>query len=408
MSTESQVQSMGRSGTLTLALCVLIAVFEGFDLQAAGVAAPKLAPALGLSPQQLGWFFSSSTFGLMAGAAIGGRLSDRYGRKVALLTSIFLFGLLSINTGMAGNVEQLLAARFMTGVGLGGALPNLIALVAENMPLNRRSAAIGMLYAGMPCGGAMASLTSLIGAHPADWRMIFYIGGVAPLALLPLVWLALPDSVAALHLRHSAGGRTRTGVFRAVFGEGRARVTAVLWLGFFLALLIMYLLLNWLPSLLIGRGLTRADAAFVQVAFNVFGALGSVATGLLMDHRRWRTVTAIGVFTAAALSFAAVSVAPASLTAWLAIGAALGATVSGCQSTLYGFAPSCYPTSVRGTGVGAGVSIGRLGSAAGPLLAAQMVAAGFSPTHVLLALLPAVAVAGIATTALSRRPAVDS
>jgi AAHS family 3-hydroxyphenylpropionic acid transporter len=192
-----------------------------------------------------------------------------------------------------------------------------------------------------------------------------------------------------------------------VFGEQRAASSASLWVGFFLALSIMYLLLSWLPSLLISRGLTRGDAALVQAAFNIFGAVGSVLTGWLMDQSRWRTIVAVGVFGATALTIASVAGAPSSLVAWLMLGGALGATVSGCQATLYGLAPSCYPMAVRGTGVGVAVSVGRCGAAVGPLLAAQMLTAGFSSNQVMLTLLPVVAIAGLATTILSLRPAVD-
>lgn len=404
MSTESEALPAQRSGILTVGLCCLVAVLEGFDLQAAGVSAPRLSQALHIAPAALGWFFSASTFGLMMGAAIGGRLSDRFGRKITLLLSIACFGLLSIATGFANDIDQLLVARFLTGVGLGGALPNLIALVAENMPLSRRSVAIGLLYAGMPTGGAIASLTSLVGTAPSDWRSIFWVGGIAPLVVLPLVALLMPAARPPM----IAGAEGRIGFFRAVLGEGRAKNSAILWFGFFLALVLMYILLSWLPSLLISRGVARADAALVQAAFNLFGAMGSICTGWVMDREQFRRVAAIGIFALTALTLAAAAGASSSaLLFWLALGGALGATVSGCQATLYGLAPSFYPTAMRGTGVGVAVSAGRCGAAAGPLLAGQMLAAGFSATEILLALLPVLTLSGVATTYLALRPKLD-
>jgi AAHS family 3-hydroxyphenylpropionic acid transporter len=391
-----------RSDRLVVALCAMVAVFEGIDLQAPGVAAPRLMPALGLKPAELGPFFSASTFGLMLGAAIGGRLSDRFGRKVSLLCSIALFGALSILTGLAGTLDQLVLARFLTGVGLGGALPNLLALVAEHSRGGKRSAAVGFLYAGLPCGGALASLVSYFGSDPSDWRGIFFLGGVLPLAaLLPLSRL-LPSGRSPYRDSGFKGG-----FFRAVFSEGRNLSSLLLWLGFFLALLTMYLLLNWLPSLLIGRGLSRPDAALVQMAFNLCGAGGSIATGWLMDHgwRRWLVITA--VFSAAALVVMLVASVPPTLAVSLAVGGALGATVSGTQAILYGLAPSVYPWRVRGTGVGVAVAMGRLGSAVGPLLAAQLLGAGRSPSDVLLALLPVLVVAGLATIFLALRPMAE-
>lgn len=391
-------RSATRSNSLAVAACTLVALFEGIDLQAAGVAAPRLAPALHLTPADLGWFFSASTFGLMFGAAIGGRLSDRYGRRVSLLCSVLLFGILSILTGLSEDIRQLIVTRFFTGVGLGGALPNLLALVAENSRTDRRRAAVGILYAGLPCGGALASLVSYFGSDPSDWRMIFYVGGILPLvALLPLAKMLPPGLVA------KAEGE-QSGFARAVFGEGRTAVSVVLWAGFFLALLAMYLLLSWLPSLLIGRGLARPDAALVQMAFNLFGACGSIATGWLMDHAPKRSVAVGAIYASAALSVALVAILPVSLAVSIILGGLLGATVSGTQAVLYGIAPTLYPRYVRGTGVGVGVACGRLGSAAGPMLAGMLLSFGLPPAQVLMMLLPVLAVCGVTAVFLARRP----
>jgi len=401
--TQGNDAARGRVNLAAVAVCCLLAVFEGFDLQSAGVAAPRLAPDLGLKPDELGWFFSVSTFGLMLGAAVGGRLSDRLGRKTTLLFSVAVFGLLSIATGLATDLNGLLIARFLTGVGLGGALPNLIAIVAESVEPKLRGRAVGFLYAGLPCGGAVASLVSLAGADPSDWRMIFHIGGAGPLLALALAAPLLPSPPKA-----AAPTERKSGFIEAAVGEGRGMTTLLLWVAFFLALLIMYLLLSWLPSLLIGQGLSRPDAGLVQMVFNLAGAAGSVVTGWLMDQPRRRTATILGVFGASAAALAAAAGAPPSLTVFLFVGAALGATISGVQSTVYGMAPSFYPTRLRGTGVGAAVVMGRLGSAAGPLLAASLIGAGRPPSQVLLTLLPILAVGGAACLWLSPRAhAVD-
>ncbi|CAN5315879.1 3-(3-hydroxy-phenyl)propionate transporter MhpT [soil metagenome] len=392
------------SGTAAIIACCALALFEGFDLQAAGVAAPRLAPDLGLGPDVLGWFFSVSTFGLMLGAALGGRLSDRYGRKPVLIASVAVFGLLSILTGLAQTQEQLLVARFLTGVGLGGALPNLIAIVAESAGEARRARAVGFLYAGLPCGGALASLVSLAGADPSDWRMIFYVGGLGPLLILLVAAPHLPSGASSPLARLPEVTPRKSGFVEAAVGEGRALTTLLLWTVFLLALLIMYLLLSWLPSLLIGRGLSRPDAGLVQMAFNIAGAVGSVTAGWLMDRRGWRIATVIGAFGAAAASVAVLASAPASLVVSLLVGAALGATVSAVQSVVYGMAPTFYPARLRGTGVGAAVVMGRLGSAIGPLLAGALLATGRSPAQVLLTLLPVLALGGLLCVWLATRP----
>jgi len=394
-------RSAAGPNALAVAACTLVAVFEGVDLQAAGVAAPRLAPALHLAPADLGWFFSASTFGLMAGATIGGRLSDRYGRRVSLLCSVLLFGILSILTGFSNDIEQLIVTRFLTGVGLGGALPNLLAMVAENSRTDRRRAAVGILYAGLPSGGALASLVSYFGSDPSDWRVIFYVGGILPLVALPLLFRLLPPGLVT-HAKAEPSGFAR-----AVFGEQRGTVSLVLWVGFFLALLAMYLLLSWLPSLLIGRGLSRPDAALVQMAFNLCGAAGSIGTGWLMDHAPRRSYAVAAIFASAALAVALVATLPVSLAISVAIGGALGATVSGTQAVLYGIAPTLYPRAVRGTGVGVGVACGRLGSAAGPVLAGLLLSTGLPPAQVLLALLPVLGICGVTAVFLASHPVSD-
>jgi AAHS family 3-hydroxyphenylpropionic acid transporter len=397
-STGTAARSRDLTGVLTVVLCCTVSIIEGFDLQSAGVAAPRLAPALGLNPGQLGLFFSSSTFGLMCGAIIGGRLSDYYGRKAILLISVAWFGFMSIATGFSSGFMALLLTRFLTGVGLGGALPNLLALVAENTTSKHRSSAIATLYAGLPTGGAIASIVTFLDKDPASWRMIFFIGGIAPLVVVPLLYWVLPDSK-RLHLDSHA---SKPPVTQALFGENRSSTTLLLWVGFLLGLLVFYLLLNWLPSLLVSRGLSRPDSSLVQLAFNVAGAIGSVATGAIMDVRsKW--LTTVAAFAASIIAILALAVAPADLIVLIAAGAAVGATISASQMVLYSLAPSCYPTVVRGTGVGAAVAIGRVGSALGPLLAGVLIGAGQSNSQVLVSILPILAISGVAATILAAR-----
>jgi AAHS family 3-hydroxyphenylpropionic acid transporter len=383
-----------RTSIITVALCYVIAVFEGFDLQAAGVAAPQLGPAFQMTPGAMGWFFSSSTFGLMLGAALGGRLSDRFGRKSVLIFSVGVFGAMSVFTGLAPNVEVLLLARFLTGVGIGGALPNLVSLVAENTPPSRKNTAVGLLYAGLPSGGALASLVSVFGSSDS-WQTVFFVGGIAPLMAIPLLMFVLPESqqLQAAKQAH-AGQLERAGYGFALFNEQRANRSLLLWASFFLALLTMYLLLNWLPTLLVSRGLSRADASLVQLSFNVLGALASMSTGLLMDRVPMSRVV-IGSFGAAAVSLWLLSNVAPQLGVAMAVGGFVGIAMSATQALLYALAPSNYPTEVRGTGVGSAVAIGRLGSAAGPLLAGALLASGKAPQDVLLLLVPIIIVAGI-------------
>jgi MFS transporter, AAHS family, 3-hydroxyphenylpropionic acid transporter len=377
----------------TTIVCCLLAVFcEGIDLQAAGVAAGGIIPEFKPGPDQIGTFFSASTFGLFIGALVGGRLSDSIGRKRVVVTSIALFGLFSLLTPLAHDMQALSWARLFTGLGLGGALPNLIALVNESSAPNRRNANVALAYSGAPFGGAVASLISM-SLQPSHWRWIFIAGGVAPLILAPIMLAKLRESPAF------AGNSRHSGVF-AIFASGRAISTLLLWASFFLELLMLYLLLSWLPTLLVGNGMTKPQAAGAQIAFNVGGGLAALLMGKLLEGRL-RAAAVLTTFGALPLLILVLSRTPPSFSLTVLIVFALGCAVLAAQAFLYAVAPACYPTSVRGLGVGAAVAVGRIGSIAGPKLAGLLKAAGHSYSQLLTDLLPIVVLGSMAAIALA-------
>lgn len=384
---------------LVLSLCFIAAIIEGFDLQAAGVAAPLLVPAMRLAPQQVGLFFAAATFGLIVGSLAGGRIADVYGRRAGLIAALVTFGLFSVATGYARDFETLFAMRLLTGVGLGAALPNLVAMAAETAPPGRTSLWVATMFAGMPTGGALAAFLSILGLH-GGWSTIFLIGGVLPIAVVPLLARYLPRLKPTRISRLNEPGETAIG---ALFDVGRRGTTVALWSGFFCALLVLYLLLNWLPSLLVARGLGREQAGAVQIVFNGAGALSSIAVGRAMDGA-YRARTAIVTFTALIVALVVLAIVPATFALVLGAGAAVGAAVMPVQAILYGLAPSYYPPVIRGSGVGAAVAAGRFGSVAGPLLAGALIAGGRSGGEVLAGIVPVAAVAGAATIWLISRP----
>lgn len=378
----------------TIASCFVVALFEGIELQSAGVAAPGLGAEFHLDPQQLGLFFSASTFGLLFGAAVGGRIADRVGRKAVLVVSVAVFGLFSLLTVFAWDAHSLVAARLLTGLGIGGAMPNLVALAAENSEPGARSRAVALMYSGLPLGGALVSLVSLWGAGAEGWRAIFAIGGIAPLLALPLLLRFLPESGEFL-----ASHQEKPPLASALFGEQRRYATPLLWTSFFFTLLVLYLLLNWLPSLLVDKGLSPRQAGLVQAVFNVAGALGAVWAGALLDRRGGRLMVAT-VYIVLAVGLLLLAGAGANLGFVIALGATVGVGAISSQAILYALAPNYYATSYRGTGVGAAVSAGRMGSVAGPMVAAALIGAGGGPAQVLSGLLPFVCVAALASLVL--------
>ena len=383
---------------LTLLLCAAAALFEGFDNQSMGVAAPKLLPALGLSKATASLIFSAATLGLFIGAAVGGRAADRFGRKPVLVLSMLLLGTCSLLTAMSSSAESLLVARLLTGLGLGGAMPNFIALSSEAADGVHRLRSTTAVMAAMPMGGALAGFVALGDSIGWSWRSIFYVGGAAPLLLGLAMWRALPDSRDA----QTSTGTPAQGVVQVLFGSGRAPTTLLLWGGFFFTQLVLLLMLNWLPSLFVGLGFTRTQASWASICFNLSGSLGSVILASVHAGARRRMMV---VLTYAGMAAALGALPLAGKTVGLATLACAfaGVFIVGAQLILFALAPLYYGRPVRGTGVGAAVAVGRLGSVFGPLYAGVLLAGGASSAAVLVGIVPFVVVGGAAALGLTSR-----
>ena len=386
---------------LIVAFCFVAAMCEGLDVQAAGIAAGGIKLDLKPTPGQLGLFFAAANFGLLFGAVFGGRLSDRVGRKLVLTTSIGVFGVCSILTALAWDMTSLTAARLLTGLGLGGAMPNLIAMVADASHIKSRNAVIALTYVGMPLGGAVASVV-VLGLPPGHWRGLFLIGGVAPLIIAPLMVFLLPNPRPA----RTGPSDSEPGRIAEVFAGGRLARTLTLWLGFFVATLTLHLLLSWLPLLLQGRGLSKSEAAIAQFAFNAGGAAAALIAGLGLDTR-WRPASVAFSVAAIPIALLLVANAPAQVAGMSAFALLLGGGILAAQVILYSVAGGLYPPSLRGTGIGAAIGVGRLGSLAGQTLAALLLSAGQTSTQVLTSLLPVVLACGLSVAWLGwpRAPA---
>ncbi|MBV8854305.1 MAG: MFS transporter [Sinobacteraceae bacterium] len=398
-----------RTATPIIVGCLLVALCEGFDLQAAGVAAGGIAKEFGPTPDQLGTFFSASTLGLFAGALVGGRLSDSFGRVRVLLLSVILFGAFSVFTATAQNVAALSWGRLLTGAGLGGAFPNILALVNETSSPGRRNANVALAYGGMPFGGAVASLLAML-ITPGEWRLIFLCGGVAPLLLAPLLWWALraanpagPEARLGVSLQQpGAVSAAAPGSFLEIFAHGRALPTVLLWVSSFVELLTLYLLLSWLPTLLMGSGFSNHQAAGVQIMLNLGAAGATWLLGQSLDGRgRNAGITAAFVSGPVFVLLLSMPLAGLSLVVFSALG--LGASVVSAQGFIYATAPRCYPRMIRGMGVGAVIAMGRLGSIVGPKLGGALKAAGHSASQLLLDILPLLVVGSVTALLLAWR-----
>jgi len=382
---------------VTVGLCFLVAVLEGFDIQAMGVAAPRLAPQYALDASQMGWVFSISNIGLVIGASFGGWLADRSGRKPVLLGAVAMFGCFTLATALTGDYASLLAARFCAGLGFGAALPNMMAIAAEISRPEKAASTAAAMFCGMPVGGGLAALTTQILPAGFDWRTLFYLGGLLPLLLIPALLRWMPET-----LVRTATIRTRgASVLQTLFGGGRATPTLLLWLAFLPTLLILYLFLNWLPTLVIAKGLERSVAPQASMAFNFGSVAGALLFGWLVDrfHFRW-PLTLAYLSLIVTLIMLSASAGHATVTG---LSAAVGFFLLGANYALYGVAPAYYPLAIRGTGSGASIAVGRVGSIAGPLLAGVLIGGGTSAAGVVQYMVPVAAVSAIAVFALSFR-----
>jgi AAHS family 3-hydroxyphenylpropionic acid transporter len=380
---------------VTIAMCFLAAILEGYDIQAFGIAAPKLVAALALNPAEQGWAASAAMIGLVFGAFIGGKLADAIGRKPVLLMSVALFGVGALWTATSGSFLALLPARFATGLGFGGAYPVLIAIAAEVSAPSRRSAVTCALFCGMPTGGSLVSLFANIAGEQLDWRTIFIVGGAMPLAILPLLWFFLTETKPA----HEDS--TDAKLLPALFGGGRGMATILLAFASFLALVVLYLILNWLPSLVVAKGHLSGDGAGASFAFNIAGVLGALLLGFLADIAGVRRALVLAYGTIlVSLYFLGAAQSVIVIVAWSGL---VGLFTSGVTFVLYGLAPALYPVNVRAAASGAIVGAGRLGTIAGPLLAGQLRQMGWSAESVIDAMLPIVLVGGVCAIALTSR-----
>ncbi|HDR9202511.1 3-(3-hydroxy-phenyl)propionate transporter MhpT [Burkholderia vietnamiensis] len=390
-------------GAITIGLCLAVALLEGLDLQSTGLAAPRMAREFHLAVAQLGWAFGIGALGLLPGAALGGRLADRIGRKRVLMMSVALFGIFSIATTQVWDLQSLLVARFLTGLGLGAAMPNLIALCAEAAPPRQRSTAVGAMYCGMPFGAALAAVIGIVSPGAEGWRQIFYVGGIGPLLTLPLLALCLKESTQFAAASQGASRAPKDGIVRALFSDGRAGTTIALWISYLGTLIVLYFLMNWLPSMVLSRGLTPVQASVVQMMFNIGGGIGAIVIAALSDRIGKRPVV-VGMYAGIALALLALAGATGSVSmAWG--GLLAGLFLVGTQSVLYALAGATYPTRVRGTGVGAAVAVGRMGSMIGPLIAGQLLALGQSASLLVISSIPLIVIAALgALTAVAKSP----
>jgi AAHS family 4-hydroxybenzoate transporter-like MFS transporter len=419
-------QPVGGFQIKLLLTCAAVLFLDGFDTQAIGYVAPALAREWGLTKGALGPVFSAGLFGLMIGALIFGPLADRIGRKKIIIFSTLAFGIGTFATAFINDVNTLLAIRFLTGLGLGGAMPNAVALTSEFSPHRRRATMVMIMFCGFSVGAALGGLLAAALIPHFGWRSVFVAGGLAPLLLVPVLALRLPESVRFLALTGRAHERvaqllglinpkvvfapaTRFVVHEPglagipvlhLFRDGRALVTLLLWVVFFMSLLDLYFLSNWLPTVLNDLGASVSASAAIGSMLQVGGVVGTFALGSVIDRFSFRALALVyfaAVFAVGAIGQLGHSVVLVTLAIFAA-----GFCIVGGQIAANALAATYYPTSVRATGVGWALGIGRVGSIVGPLVGGALLTAKWSTGSVFIAAAAAALCAALAAFSLSR------
>lgn len=422
-------QPLSAFQVMIVALCFLIVAIDGFDTAAIGFIAPAIRAEWQLTPAHLAPLFGAGLAGLMAGAFLFGPLADRFGRKSVLVFSVLFFGAASLASAWSGELWELIALRFLTGLGLGGAMPNTITLTSEFCPEKRRSFLVTTMFCGFTLGSALGGLASAGLIEAYGWRSVLVVGGVLPLALTVLLAVLLPESVRylvmagraperiAATLRRIAPqadldgatftvseSRSTSSPVRHLFKPELVRGTLLFWLTFFMSLLVIYLLSSWLPTLLRGTGLSLRTAALVTTMFQVGGTLGAIVLGWLMDRFNPHYVLAISYALAGVFVAAIGSLADTPMLAGAAVFLA-GFCISGSQVGANALSAGFYPTDCRATGVSWANGVGRMGSVVGSVGGATMLSMGLSmPTLFALIGIPALLAGGtMLSLGLARR-----
>lgn len=410
-------------------LLFIVVLLDGYDTQCVAFVAPIISKAWGLKPGSFGPIFSAGLFGSVIGSLIIGPLADRAGRKLLILVSIAIFTLFTGTCALATSFSELLIYRVLAGVGLGGALVNCLPVASEFSPERKRTLVVSSCLWGFPFGAVFGGLFAGDLMAVYGWQAVFIVGVILPLVLLPFIFAWLPESIRYMALPGESRGKEIASILRRIdpkgryqasdkfylpepsaargnvkelFGPGLAAGTLLLWLSGFCSLIMVYLLINWIPTALNQAGISVKIAAMGTSMLSFAGIVGNVLIARTAGARNPLWLIA-GSYLLGAVAVATIGFATGSI-AWVMTAIFFtGFFVIGGQITMTAYGTNFYPTAIRSTGMGFFQAAGRIGSLIGPLLGGAVLATIKEPSALfLLCMIPALIVV-VATAMLAGR-----
>lgn len=407
---------------LIFALCFCIVLLDGFDTAAIGYIAPSLVAEWGVERPALAPVLSAALFGLAFGALSAGPLADRLGRKVVLTGSVLVMGAACLASAFSADLTHLVIWRFVTGLGLGAAMPNAVTLMSEYCPDGRRAMLTNAMFCGFPLGAAFGGFLAAWIIPLWGWRSVLILGGTVPLVLTLLLLLLLPESVRYLVAKAQPAARIRAVLARIspTIGEATSFVltekasateatsgigvvlsptyrvgSVMLWLAYFMGLVIFYALINWMPLLFKDAGLEQHNAALISALFPL-GGVGAILSGWLMDRFNANKIIAAG-FVLTAVAIWAIGQVAGSIAGLVLVVFVAGTLMNTAQSSLPALAAGYYPTRGRATGVAWMLGIGRFGGIAGSFLVGALTSRqlGFGQIFTVVAIAGLIAAAAL-------------
>jgi AAHS family 4-hydroxybenzoate transporter-like MFS transporter len=383
-------------------LCFLIVAVDGMDVAIMGFIAPSILSEWQISRPAFGIVMGAAPIGLALGALFAGSSSDWFGRRKVLLFSVLGFGVCTLLTAFARNTTEMALLRLLTGLGMGAAMPNATTLLSEYVPERRRAFLVAIMFTGFNLGSAMVGFAAAALIPSFGWKSVLVMGGVLPLVLLPMLLFWLPESARFMVARGYAAqqiekvlskvsqmplvgvtqytsGEAPTGARQPIamlFQQGFRLRTITLWVTYFMGLLVIYLTTSWLPTMMKDAGMSVDRAANVTAMFQLGGTVGALLVGWLMGRMDPNRVIA-GAYLLGAVALVVMGLNGLLSASIVVLVVAVGFCLSGAQTGLNGFAPGCYPTVARATGVSWMLGIGRLGSILGSSIGGLLLSQGW-------------------------------